>query len=96
MVQKIMPENFCFDHLIRNFMVFNKPKAQSHKNSRILKMFKNFQFFSSKNYIAEIPSYPVLSVSVLSRGPSISDQKIRKKTFLFYFNLCVKLHNLCI
>jgi hypothetical protein len=46
-----MPENFCFDDLIRNFMVFIEPEAQSYKNSRNLKMFKNFQFFCD---IAEI------------------------------------------
>ena len=45
MVQKIMPEKFCFVDLIRNFMVFNEPEAQPYKNSRILKMSKNFQFF---------------------------------------------------
>jgi hypothetical protein len=45
MMQKIMPENFCFDDLIRNVMVFIEPEAQSHKNSRILEMTKNFQFF---------------------------------------------------
>jgi hypothetical protein len=40
-----MPENFCFDDLIRNVMVFIKLEAQSHKNSGILEMTKNFQFF---------------------------------------------------
>jgi hypothetical protein len=34
MMQKRMPENFCFDDLIRNVMVFIEPEAQSHKNSR--------------------------------------------------------------
>jgi hypothetical protein len=45
MVQKRMPANFCFYDLIINFMIFIKPEAQSHKNSRILEMSKNFQFF---------------------------------------------------
>ena len=45
MVQKRMPEKFCFDDLIRNFMVFIEPEAQPHKNSRILEMSKNFQLF---------------------------------------------------
>jgi hypothetical protein len=40
-----MPEKFCFDDLIRNFMVFIEPEAQPHKNSRILEMSKNFQLF---------------------------------------------------
>jgi hypothetical protein len=40
-----MPEHFCFDDLIRNFMVFIEPEAQSRKNSGILEMSKNFQFF---------------------------------------------------
>ena len=40
-----MPENFCFDDLIRNFMFFIEPKAQSHKNSGIPEMSKNLQFF---------------------------------------------------
>jgi hypothetical protein len=34
MMQNRMPENFCSDDLIRNIMVFIKPEAQSHKNSR--------------------------------------------------------------
>ena len=51
MVQKRMPENFCFDDLIRNFMFFIEPKAQSHKNSRILEMSKNLQFFCDIGYI---------------------------------------------
>jgi hypothetical protein len=45
MVQKRMPENFYYDDFIINFMIFIEPEAQSHKNSRILEMFKNFQFF---------------------------------------------------
>jgi hypothetical protein len=45
MEQKRMPEIFCFDDLIRNFMVFIEPEAQSRKNSGILEMSKNFQFF---------------------------------------------------
>ena len=45
MMQKRMPENFCFDDLIRNVMVFIEPEAQSNENSRILEMTKNFQFF---------------------------------------------------
>ena len=45
MMQKRMPENFCLDDLIINFMIFSEPEAQSHKNSRILEMSKNFQFF---------------------------------------------------
>jgi hypothetical protein len=32
MIQKIMPEKFCFDDLIRNFMVFIEPEAQPYKN----------------------------------------------------------------
>jgi hypothetical protein len=40
--QKRMPENFCFDDLIRNFMVFIEPEAQSRENSRILEMSNNF------------------------------------------------------
>ena len=40
MVQKRMPEKFCFDDLIRNFMVFIEPEAQPYKNSR------NFQQLS--------------------------------------------------
>jgi hypothetical protein len=47
MVQKKVSENFCFDDLIRNFIVFIEPEAQSNKNSR------NCQKLS-KNYIAEI------------------------------------------
>ena len=44
MMQNRMPENFCSDDLIRNVMVFIEPEAQSHKNSRIIEMTKNFQF----------------------------------------------------
>ena len=54
MVQKRMPEKFCFDDLIRNFMVFIEPEAQPYKNSRILEMSKNFQLFCD---IAEKLSY---------------------------------------
>ena len=42
MVQKRMPEKFCFVDLIRNFMVFIEPKLNLIK---ILEMSKNFQFF---------------------------------------------------
>jgi hypothetical protein len=58
MVQKRMPEKFCFFDLIRNFMVFIQPEAQPYKNSKILEMSKNFQFFCD---IAEILSYPSFS-----------------------------------
>jgi hypothetical protein len=44
-VQKRMPENIFFDEPIRNFMIYIKHGAQSHKNSRIPEMSKNFQFF---------------------------------------------------
>jgi hypothetical protein len=56
MVQKRMPENFGFDDLIRNFMFFIETEAQSHKNSKILEMSKNLQFFCD---VAEILSYPM-------------------------------------
>ena len=55
MVQKRMPENFCFVDLIRNFMIFIEPEAQSHKNSRTLAMSRNFKFFCD---IAKKLSYP--------------------------------------
>ena len=45
MVQKRMLESFCFDDIIKNFMIFIEPEAQSHKNARILEISKNFQFF---------------------------------------------------
>jgi hypothetical protein len=51
MVQKRMSENFCYADLIRNFMVFIEPEAQSHKNSR------NVQKPSIFCDIAEILSY---------------------------------------
>ena len=45
MEQKRMPETFCFDDFFRNFIVFIQPETQSRKNSGILEMSKNFQFF---------------------------------------------------
>ena len=57
MMQKRMPEIFCFDDLIRNVMVFIEPEAQSHKNSRILEMSKNLQFFCDIGYIISYSEY---------------------------------------
>ena len=55
MVQKRMLESFCFDDIIKNFMIFIEPEAQSHKNARILEISKNFQFFCD---IVEKLSHP--------------------------------------
>ena len=53
MIQTRMPENFCFDDLIKNFMIKIKPEAKSHKNTRILEISKNFKFFCSKAELFE-------------------------------------------
>jgi hypothetical protein len=45
MVEKRMQWKYFFGELIRNFMIFIEPGAQSQKNSRIPEMSKNFQFF---------------------------------------------------
>jgi hypothetical protein len=74
-----MPEIFCFDDLIINFMFFIEPKAQSHKNSGILEMSKNLQFFCdiaeklySRNTILPLFSYNKM-ISVYRRRFDLAD-----------------------
>ena len=41
---KRMSENYFFEHLIRNFMFFIEPGAQSHKNLEFWKCPKSLNF----------------------------------------------------